>query len=180
MVKNLFGVNNMQTFKTFYENLNQKILYVTIGISGSGKSTYLNKNFNKDVIISPDNIRRDLTGDINNQTQNKLIWESMVPELIIQKLNKYNEVALDATNLNASNVKSLLLSIKNEHENLKTVALVWKPNLDISKERVKKDIENNIDRANIPDDAIAWQAKQFYKNKQNLLSQFDTVKYINN
>lgn len=107
MVKNLFGVNNMQTFKTFYENLNQKILYVTIGISGSGKSTYLNKNFNKDVIISPDNIRRDLTGDINNQTQNKLIWESMVPELIIQKLNKYNEVALDATNLNASNVKSL-------------------------------------------------------------------------
>lgn len=73
-----------------------------------------------------------------------------------------------------------LLSIKNEHENLKTVALVWKPDLNISKERVKKDIENNIDRANIPDDAIAWQAKQFYKNKQTLLSQFDTVKYINN
>ncbi len=51
---------------------------VMIGITGSGKSTYIKKelsNVPNPVIICPDDIRAELTGDAGDQSKNDEVWQ---------------------------------------------------------------------------------------------------------
>ena len=87
-----------------------KKLILTVGISGSGKSTYVN-SLSRDeyVIVSPDNIRHFITGDVSNQTKNKEVFE-IVNETIILALNAgMKNVVLDATNLKSKERKNFFL-----------------------------------------------------------------------
>jgi hypothetical protein len=46
-----------------------------VGIPGCGKSTYLRKvNSPNVLIVCPDDIRRELTGDISDQSRNGDVW----------------------------------------------------------------------------------------------------------
>ena len=51
-------------------------LYICSGIPGSGKSTYIQGRFFCDDvdIISPDEIRGELTGDVSDQSRNDEVW----------------------------------------------------------------------------------------------------------
>ncbi len=54
-----------------------KKVIMTIGIPGSGKSTFLEKIKDQFPIfgyICPDDIRKELTGDISDQSKNKEVW----------------------------------------------------------------------------------------------------------
>ena len=46
-------------------------LIIPIGISGSGKSRLYNLNYQDYVKICPDDIRKELTGSISDQSKNK-------------------------------------------------------------------------------------------------------------
>ena len=48
---------------------------IPIGISGSGKSRLYEKRYKDYEIISPDLIRKELTGDISNQKRNKEVFQ---------------------------------------------------------------------------------------------------------
>ena len=64
----------IENFKQFH----MPSLIELIGVSGSGKSTWIKNNkskWNKTVVISPDEIRKELTGNISDQSKNKEVFE---------------------------------------------------------------------------------------------------------
>lgn len=148
------------------------ILYFFIGISGSGKSFYLDNKFledfplvkkyleeNKltigDIIISPDNLRRELTGDVNNHEHEAQIWMGIMPSKIKKTLDSHGHAILDATNVSKRN------SFLKKFRKYDIVAIIFKPNLELSIERVCNDIENKKDRSNVPKKAIENQYNKF-------------------
>lgn len=76
-------------------------LHVLVGLPASGKSTKskeLTKKFNA-VIMSSDALRKELLGDVNDQSQNEKLFKEL--HLRINKLlSEGTDVIYDATNLN--------------------------------------------------------------------------------
>lgn len=100
---------------------------VMVGLSGSGKSyqasslaNYLHMSNPKydgwgraDVaeIISSDSIREEVLGDVNDQTQNDLVFKEVHNRIRKALLNHYH-VIIDATNINIKSRKSILECFK--------------------------------------------------------------------
>ena len=82
----------------------QKLL-ITVGISGSGKTTFRNTLENYKC-VSPDDIRKEITGDISNQEKNSEVWIRAY-----ERLRTYLEcgfdVIFDSTACNVFTVKTL-------------------------------------------------------------------------
>lgn len=152
-----------------------KRLYVTIGISGTGKSTYLKKHFDDRVIVCPDDIRKELLGDISNQSDQVIVWATATKR-IKDTLDKYGEAVLDATNVNAKYRRGFLTPFKKP--DIETIALVFTPDANISKTRVKKDVEKGKDRSEVPPNVIDKQLKDFNAGYRAIFQQFNKVKVI--
>lgn len=145
----------------------------TIGISGSGKSTFLN-NYPNESIISTDEIRKEF-GDVSCQKNNTLVWK-IAKERVLKRLVNGQDAILDATNVNSKNRSNFL---KDLPEDTKTVALVFAlPSIDEAFARVQKDIENGVDRSNVPKHAIEYQWNSYCNGYDNIKKQFDDVIYI--
>jgi len=153
-----------------------KRLYVTIGISGTGKSTYLKKHFDERVIVSPDEIRKELLGDVSNQSDQVIVWATATKR-IKDCLEKHGEAVLDATNVNAKYRHGFMTPFRSM-KGVETVALVFTPNVNISKTRVKQDVEKGVDRAKVPVSVIEKQLKDFNNGYQAIFRQFDKVKIV--
>ena len=171
--------------KLIWENINNNkrnvmkpTLYMTIGISGSGKSTYLNKKFDKANIISPDEIRKRLTGNVSDQSRNKEVFEITFNEMI-QCIKDTEYAVLDSTNVSTIVRKNTIEKAKAEIPNLKTVGLFFRANPEVSKKRIKKDIEANKDRSNVPPEVIDRQYQQLLDGYVDIKTQFDVVQSIN-
>ena len=71
-----------------------------VGLPGSGKSTIarqLNDIYGT-IIVSPDIIRKDLTGDMNNQSRNTAVFK-IAENIIYESVFNKKDVVLDATNI---------------------------------------------------------------------------------
>jgi len=165
----------MKTFKNF----NKKgILIMMVGLSGSGKGYYIknrlledfpdvvkiikeNNLLPEDVIVCPDDIRREVTGDISNQFSEVEVWT--IARKRTSDVLKNNGVCIfDAVNISNKSRKSFLKTINCR----KKYAVIFKPDPELSKERIKRDIESGVDRSNVPEFVID---KQFDKFKTNLV-----------
>jgi len=151
-----------------------KKLIFTIGCSGSGKSTYIKKNIDSKLVVSPDEIRKKISGDISDQSQNYKIWRA-VPELLRRKMEKYGIAVLDATNVDTKDRQKILNHFQDN--DIKKIAIVFNIDPDEAKKRVRKDIESGIDRSNVPDYAIDRQCKKFRDGYNDIEKQFDKVIY---
>lgn len=74
-----------------------------VGISGSGKSYYseILSKFEKATIVSSDAIRKEVTGNTSDLSQDYLIWNKIIPDRILKGLLKTN-VIFDATGVTIS------------------------------------------------------------------------------
>ena len=81
-----------------------------VGIVGAGKSTYVKtlQAQTNATVVSPDEIRLELCGDMTDQSKNGYIFTKVVPERIKAALEK-GEVIYDATNYNRKNRKDVLI-----------------------------------------------------------------------
>lgn len=149
-------------------------VYIMIGISGSGKSSYL-KKVNSKYIVSPDDMRRDINGNVSDQSNNSMIW-SRVVDLMKLKLVKYGKVYLDATNVNKFN----RISLMSNFNGYKKIAVVFNVDVETAIDRVNRDITKGVDRSNVPEDVIRKQYKQFIKGKSSIKSEFNKVIEFNN
>lgn len=126
-------------------------IIVTSGISGSGKSTYLSKKFDGFPIVCPDDIRKEITGDVSDQSQNAKVWE-----IAFRKLRDYINQGADTICLSATT-----LSIKALHDIFKNVEKTLQRNIIVEVHclndsldwekcqlRVIKDLDNGVDRSN--------------------------------
>ena len=118
---------------------------MTIGVSGSGKSTYL-KKFPKEGIVCPDDIRREITGDISDQSQNARVW-FLAKERVLERLNKGEDVVLDATNTVSRNRQRFLADIPKGVE--KVAVLFPLPDLAKAFQRIQKDIMEGVDTGTV-------------------------------
>jgi predicted kinase len=85
-----------------------KTLALVIGISGAGKSTYVKKlqqEHPTSIIICPDSIRGELTGDESDQSQNSKVFRIAHARLDTAMRNGIPFIIWDATGYNRSNRK---------------------------------------------------------------------------
>lgn len=144
-------------------------LILPVGISGSGKSTWIRANTDSNtIVVSPDEIRRELTGNISDQTKNNEVF-ALANKRAADALNAGKNVIFDATNIASRNRKTLLDYMKVHVEGeFDAVAKIFDVDPEIAKQRIKKDVESGVDRSNVPDYAIDRQYQTF-TNDVNLL-----------
>lgn len=141
------------------------ILILTVGIPSAGKSTWVKsqKGFE---IVCPDEIRKELTGNISDQSQNARVWQ-IASERIIEALRNGKNAILDATNTTTKGRTQFLKNIPNDLIYQKQ-AIVFNVSPEDAKKRIKKDLEDGKDRSNVPDDVIDRMYKQFKQDVGNL------------
>ena len=121
-----------------------------IGISGCGKTTFgniLKKENSNLVIVCPDDIRKELTGDISDQSQNEKVWNICYSK-IIHNLQDGMDVYLSATNLSKDGLKYLFKLAEKANAEIEVVAFEDSRDWELCYSRVKKDIDSGIDRSN--------------------------------
>ncbi len=133
---------------------NMSKLYITIGISGSGKSTYTQTHFAKEKIVSTDLIRLELSQNINEQKHNEEVFKIAIERL--HKILQQSDAVLDATNIDLFLLDKLLtLFPKND-----ICFLVFRSNVGVCKQRIKSDLEVGKIRAATPEAVVERQAEK--------------------
>ena len=98
--------------------IEQPMFIMMVGLSGSGKSYVSEKireRFSKEtdiVILSSDNIRAELLNDVNDQSNNNLVF-SVLHKRVIENLKNNVSVVYDATNLNLKDRRGIMEQLKN-------------------------------------------------------------------
>ena len=142
-----------------------------IGISGSGKSTWAKqqKNF---AIVNPDSIRKELTGDTSNHSQEVKVWK-ISKEKVCELLSKRVNVILDCTCVRTSFRTEF---IKDLPECI-LKAKIFRINPKQARTRIKYDIYNEIDRSKVPDGILNEQYEHFQDGLKHLKRQgFEIIK----
>lgn len=121
-------------------------LAVSVGISGSGKSTFGNKLENA-TVICPDDIRKELTGDISDQSKNAEVWR-IAYDRLRKSLENGEDVYFSATTLTSKNLKALLDVVEYLKPEITIYAFEDSRNWKLCEKRVKEDLKNGVERSN--------------------------------
>lgn len=144
------------------------ILNIMVGIPGSGKSYYITKNSKvEDIVICPDQIRWEVTGDISDQSQNKKVWE-----VAYERLSKADrDTWFDATNISEKSLRNIL---QNASQFKKVNIFITKDSTKklLCIDRIKKDISEHKFRSNVPDYIVDNMFERF----QTFVSCLSTIK----
>lgn len=150
-------------FEKYYKEDKEEVpeLVLTIGIPGSGKSTWIKqfnqKNYNKYTIVSPDQIRKELTGNISDQSQNAKVM-GISKKIARETLESGKSVLLDATNVDTSNRKDFVADMP---KGIKLRAKIFYVDPQEAKRRIRKDLSAGKDRADVPVDVMESMIKKF-------------------
>ena len=136
-------------------------LVLPIGISGSGKSYIYNRDYKDCVQVSPDLIREELTGDISNQSKNKEVFK-LAFERVDEYLNSGQDVFFDATNVNKSQRKNFTDKYIGTDVNI--IYVVLPADIDLSWKRIRSDIREKKNRADVPYFALVRQKENYDKS----------------
>lgn len=150
-------------------NQNKPKLLLPIGISGSGKSSWISSNTDSNtVVVCPDDIRRELTGSVSDQSKNAEVW-SITFKRLADALNAGKDVILDATNVKARDRRGLMTFLKEKVKRpFDAYAKIFDVDPEIAKKRVRGDIERGVDRSDVPDFAIDKQHQSFTSGLNSL------------
>ena len=108
------------------------ILYVMIGIPGSGKTTYA-KNIKDAVVVSSDEIRYEITGSYSNMNYNSIVFNKM-EKRIKKLLEEEKDVVYDATNITRWKRQHIVHTLKYS-SNIRVVFIFMNTRLKICLER---------------------------------------------
>lgn len=122
-----------------------KCLTVTLGMTGSGKTTWLR---DKSPVVETDDLRVELLGDIDDYTQESLIFGT-VAKRISELFDSYDDVYLGATLVDSKYRIPFLQSIKDicNHQFIIDM-IIFHCDVETSKKRITKDLKENVKRAN--------------------------------
>ncbi len=137
-------------------------LYVTLGISGCGKSTWTTKNGKGKIVINPDSIRKELTGSVSDQTRNAEVF-SLAYRRTRDALHNGISVVFDSTALNSKTRKELLDIARQEKSNANLYVFEDSGFPTICRNRVIKDMHDEVDRADTTRQDIIDRQFQAYK-----------------
>ena len=144
-------------------------IIMLVGLPGSGKSTYAKHIKNENTItISSDEIREELLDNVNDQTNNTLVFET-VNNRVIEHLQKkdFSTIIVDATNLSRKYRMNFLNRIKkfNVEKQCMVIAAPYEDCLDNNKSRervVPEEVMRKMYlRFEIPQYFEGWDAIDF-------------------
>ena len=131
-------------------------LVITVGIPACGKSYFAEQEHEKGaVVISSDSIREELYGDVNDQSHNAEVFDTM-KKCTIATLRNGDYVIYDATNLNAKRRINFLKELRREVKEFEAICVVFAGPYEECCERNK-----NRERT-VPD----YVMERMYKNFQ--------------
>jgi len=120
-----------------------------IGTSGSGKSTFIKSLPQENlVIIEPDAMRVEFTGDMNNKSKDKEIYEEAA-DRAIQAIKQGKQVVFDTTNLTKDKRLPFIVAIKKAFPNANIQYKLMELNPELAKQRIKADIEKQTPKGTI-------------------------------
>lgn len=132
-----------------------------IGTSGSGKSTFIKSLPQKNlVVIEPDVMRVEFTGDMNNKSKDKEIYEEAANRAI-DTVKQGKQVVFDTTNLTKDKRLPFIEAIKKAIPTANIQYKLMELNPELAKQRIKADIAAGKNRANVPDDTIDRHAESY-------------------
>jgi predicted kinase len=138
-------------------------LLMLIGIPGSGKSSWL-KTLEKTIrdggtylifnnfpffVISPDELRKQLSGNISDQSVNVQVWQE-TKNKTIGCLEHGTNVIIDATNINTEYRRNFIINLPSCHK----LAKIFPVTPDVAWKRVSGDLLFKRDRAAVPEEKI--------------------------
>lgn len=140
-------------------------LFITIGCSGAGKSTWIKKNATPGwaTIISPDEERRKLS-NVNDQSVSGHAFENCYDRLFHLSPRDGAEVYFDATSLKAEYISSIVGAVNPQlKKGLKVTIVLFEDsrNPDLCISRIHEDVKNKVDRSNTPDDVVRTMSKRY-------------------
>ena len=128
---------------------------MTIGISGSGKTTWCNANSHPgDIVLDSDAMRQQLWGDANDQQNPAAVFAAMKTQAIAALKNNHN-VYYCATNLAAKYRILLLKELRQQVKEVQCKAVVFGVPIEVCKER------NAARERQVPNEVIKRQMLQF-------------------
>ena len=166
-------------------------LLMVVGLPGSGKSTYIKKYFNQNLRVhSSDAIREELSGDVNRQDINNLVFKTL-HNRIKEDLKNGISCVYDATNISWKRRKAFLEELKsiNCWKVCHIIATPFEVCIEQNNNRDRKVpyevIERMYKNFDIPwynegwDDIQIWYEKKEYKSAYGPWQQFifDTIDY---
>lgn len=90
--------------------MSKQTLYILVGISGAGKSTYARKLAveTDSIVVSSDEIRGEVCGDPSDQSKNGFIFNVLIPQRVMMGLENGRSVIFDATSLTPKDRKAIM------------------------------------------------------------------------
>lgn len=129
-------------------------IIIPVGIPGSGKSRLYNMRYSDYTLVSPDLIRKELTGSISDQRKNKEVFEE-VDRRVADLVKKRESFFYDATNVNTEFRKKFVEQFRGT--DVKITYVILPADINISFKRIKNDLKNNVDRSAVPTHALTRQ-----------------------
>jgi len=164
-------VNITKEFKVrLAQQVSSNRVYIMVGIPGSGKSSFL-KNVSKKYIVSPDDIRREINGNVSDNSNGDEVWTIAYQRMKII-LATYGKAYLDATNVVKWSRVMFMAGLDG-----RKIAVVFDVNVDVAIKRISVDIEKGVDRSNVPEGVVRKFHKMFERGKSSLQHEFNEVVY---
>src|SRR5690606_24854474 len=111
-------------------------------------------------VISPDAMRVEFTGDMNNKSKDKEIYEEAAKRAIAA-IKQGKQVAFDTTNLTKEKRLPFIEAIKKEIPNANIQYKLLELNPELAKQRIKAQIARGENRANVSDETIDRHAESY-------------------
>lgn len=140
-------------------------IWVTIGAPLCGKSTWRDnflKTHNDTIVICPDDIRKELTGSISDQSKNAEVFSTAYNRLE-DAIGKHEDIIFDGTNIRPQTRDDIFAMANGTPVNY----VIFDVPLDELKRRKLADSERikNGERSDVPEDVI----ERFYNSlKDNM------------
>ena len=152
--------------------INKADVVLPIGTSGSGKSTWIksvNAN-NQFVVISPDDMRVEFTGDMNDKSKDAEIYKEAANRAI-QAIKEGRPVIFDTTNLTKDKRRPFINAIKKAIPSANIQYKLMALDAELAKQRIKADIAAGVNRANVSEETIDRHAASYKQMLEDIKSE---------
>lgn len=152
-------------------------IFLTVGVSGSGKSHFAKKfcQDNDVVELNLDNFRKLISGDISNQDVTFEAIKERDRELGYH-LQLGHSVMLSDTNLHARNINSIAKRFP--HLDVEVFFITDSDNVQLCKDRIADDLQDGVDRSNVPNEVVDRQYENYIKMKDATFEDNVKVHYV--
>lgn len=166
-----FDVNTIEKIPQPGATQPQADVILPIGTSGSGKSTFIKSLPQENlVVIEPDAMRVEFTGDMNNKSKDKEIYIEAANRAI-KAIKQGKQVVFDTTNLTKDKRRPFIQAIKKAIPNANIQYKLMPLNPELAKQRIKADIAAGKNRANVSDETIDRHAESYKQMLEDIKSE---------